>query len=156
MQAARALWSYRGIGDTGNMILVIASLAIGPTLLLYGQWTGWLFIAAAAIFAALTLLRNVIWRRAYRKMRKYTAPITATLTQTTVGVVSAEGENTLPWSSFANYAETPAFYFLFGARAIGRRSLSIIPKSAFASDLENEQARVYIATNLKRKKMRWT
>lgn len=152
MQAARALWSYRGIGDRGNLILIIATLAIGPALLIYGVATGWLFIASAALLAGLTVARNVIWRRAYPKMVKYTAPITATFTPDTVSVASAEGENTLPWSSFKNYAETPAFYFLF----MGRRGLSIIPKTAFASDLDNEQTRIYIAANLKRKKMRWT
>ncbi|WP_299301872.1 YcxB family protein [uncultured Litoreibacter sp.] len=151
MRAARALWSYRGIGDRGNWLLAIAAAAVGPVLLLNGFGTGWLFIATAVIFLALTALRNVLWRRAYRKMVKYTAPITATFTADTVETRSAEGHSTLPWTSFGQYAETPVFYFLF----MGRRGLSIIPKSAFATDEELEQTRIWM-TQLPRKKMRWT
>ena len=152
IHAARALWSYRGIGDRGNWLTTIIALAVGPVLLTNGLAAGWLFIAAGAIFVVLTLLRNLLWRRAYRKMAKYTAPITAVFGPDTVHVSSAEGDNTLPWSSFKNYAETPDYYFLF----MGWRGLSIIPKTAFESDEDNEQTRLYMTTHLKRRKMRWT
>ena len=152
MRAARALWSYRGIGDRGNMIAASLALAAGLGLLIYRYPTGWMFIAAAAMFVAMTILRNLIWRRAFRNMVKYSAPITASFGPETVSVSSAEGDNTLPWSSFKSYAETLEFYFLF----IGWRGLSIIPKSAFSSDEDNELTRLYITTNLQRRKMRWT
>lgn len=152
MRAARALWSYRSIGDRGNLVVAILAMAAGPALLINGFGTGWLFIGAAALFVCLTALRNLLWRRAYRQMMKYTAPITASFAPETVSVSSAEGDNTLPWSSFKDYAETPQYYFLF----IGWRGLSIIPKSAFNSDEDNEQTRLYMTTHLKRRKMRWT
>lgn len=151
MHAARVLWSYRGIGDRGNAVCAIIAAAVGPALLLYGFATGWLFIAAAGLFVAMTLARNLLWRRSYRKMVKYTAPITATLTKDTVETRSAEGHATLPWTSFNAYAETRDHLFLF----LGWRGLSIIPKPAFQTDLELEQARLYF-TQLPRKKMRWT
>lgn len=151
MRAARALWSYRGIGDRGNWLLAIAAMAVGPLLLVNGFGTGWLFIGAAALFAAMTVARNLIWRRAYGRMIKYTAPITAGFSQDLVETHSAEGQSSLQWSSFSHYAETPVFFFLF----MGRRGLSIIPKSAFATDEGLEQTRLYM-TQLPRKKMRWT
>ncbi len=151
MHAARVLWSYRGIGDRGNLLLAIFAAAVGPVLLVYGFGTGWLFIAAAVLFVVLTAFRNLIWRSAYRKMVKYTGPITATLSKDTVETRSAEGQSKLPWSAFNRYAETPDFVFLF----IGWRGLSIIPRSAFASEEDGEQARLFY-TQLPRKKMRWT
>ncbi|PTX56511.1 YcxB-like protein [Litoreibacter ponti] len=152
MRAARVLWSYRGIGDVGNWVLVGLSLIAGPALLLNGLWTGWLFLGAAAIFATITWARNRIWRRAFPKMVKYTAPITATFSPDGVHTVSAQGESTLPWKKFQSYAETPNYVFLF----LSRRDFSVIPKSAAQDPMQIEELRDLMAANLPRAKMRWT
>jgi len=99
MHAAGVLWAYRAIGDKGNWITVILCLAAGPVLLLNGVATGWLFIAVWA--------RRVIWRRAYRRMVKYTGPITAVFKEGQVTTRSEEGENTLPLTHFKSYAGCP-------------------------------------------------
>ncbi len=152
MHAARALWSYEAIGDTGNVIIAIVCATVGPLLLIYGQQLGWLVLAIAVFFLGLTWARNVIWRRSYRKMEKYTAPITAAFSDTSVAVNSAQGSSDLPWSYFKTYAETPDYFFLTAPK----RGLSIIPKSAFATEETLDQTRAYMAANLPRKKMRWT
>ncbi len=153
MQAARVLWSYRAIGDRGNWVVVILCLCVGPVLLLNEVSTGWLFIAVAVFFAVLTWIRTVLWRRAYGRMVKYTAPITATFAPDHVTTNSAEGDSTLPWSFFKSYAETPDYVFLFGPK----RTLSIIPKSALPVPEDIETLRDFItAAHLPRKKMRWT
>ena len=153
MQAARVLWSYRAIGDGGNWIITILCLCAGPVLLVNGVTTGWLFIAVAMFFATLTWARSLIWRRAYRHMVKYTAPISATFARDQITTRSAEGDSTLPWSFFKSYAETPDYLFLFGPN----RTLSIIPKSALPVPEDIETLRDFItAAHLPRKKMRWT
>ena len=153
MHAAGVLWAYRAIGDKGNWITVILCLAAGPVLLLNGVATGWLFIAVAAFFFVLTWARRMIWRRAYRRMVKYTGPITAVFEEGQVTTRSEEGENTLPLTHFKSYAETPEYLFLFGPK----RALSIIPKSALPTPEDIELLRDFItAVHLPRKKMRWT
>ena len=152
MHASRALWSYEAIGDTGNYILAGLTTTTGIACLIYGQTAGWAFLAIAAFLIVLTVARNVVWRRAYRKMEKYTAPITANLTADTVSTRSAQGSSDLPWSHFKAYAETPDYIFLTAPK----RGLSIIPKSAFDSNDDLDQTRSFIVSNLPRKKMRWT
>jgi len=153
MHAARVLWAYRAIGDRGNWIVVILCLCAGPVLLLNGIATGWLFLAVALFFVALTWARTTLWRRAYRRMTKYTAPITARFAPDRITTHSAEGDSTLPWSHFKSYAETPDYLFLFGPK----RSLSIIPKTALPAPDDIEILRDFItAAHLPRKKMRWT
>lgn len=152
MHAARVLWSYEAIGDRGNLIIAIVCCAIWPVLLVMGYKTGWLFLVVSMFFALLTVARNVIWRRAYRQMDKYSGPITAEFREDSVSTVSQQGNSDLPWSFFKSYAETPDYLYLTAPR----RSLSIIPKSAFASDEELDQVRSYIVAQLPRKKMRWT
>ena len=153
MHAARVLWAYRAIGDRGNWIVVILCLCAGPVLLLNGIQTGWLFIAVAVFFVGLTWARTVIWRRAYRRMVKYSAPITARFAPDQITTQTAEGHSTLPWTFFKSYAETPDYLFLFGPK----RSLSIIPKTALPAPDDIEILRDFItAAHLPRKKMRWT
>ncbi|SFR53896.1 YcxB family protein [Litoreibacter janthinus] len=152
MRAARAYWSYRGIGDRGNWILAALSLLAGINLLVWDLNVGWIWVGAAALFAVITMIRNALWRRGYRKMIKYTAPITASFTRDVVETTSAEGTSTLPWTTFTKYAETPEFFFL----TLPRRGLSIIPKRATKDDWELETLRDMITANLPRAKMRWT
>ncbi|RLJ60282.1 YcxB-like protein [Litoreibacter meonggei] len=152
MHAARAFWSYRGIGDLGNWLLTAFALIAGTGLLIWGFGVGWIWIGAGAVFPAITLLRNFLWRRAYRKMIKYSAPITASFTSDEVQTKSAEGQSQLPWTTFTKYAETPDYFFLL----LPRRGLSIIPKRACKDDWEIETLRDTITANLPRAKMRWT
>ena len=152
MHAARALWSYRGIGDLGNWVLTAVSLIVGTGLLISGFGVGWVWIGASLVFPTITLLRNFLWRRAYRKMIKYNAPITASFTSAEVQTKSAEGQSQLPWTTFTKYAETPDYFFLL----LPRRGLTIIPKRACKDDWEVETLRDNITANLPRAKMRWT
>lgn len=152
MHAARVLWAYRGIGDRGNWVLAALSAVAGAALLGYGFQTGWIWLGAAALFAGMTLLRNALWRRAYPRLVKYTAPITASFTASEVETTSAQGHTILPWSTFRRYAETPDYFFLF----LNRRDFSIIPKSAAPDPLQIEALRELITANLPRAKMRWT
>ena len=152
MHAARAYWSYKGIGDFGNWVIVALLLITGTGILIWGMAIGWLCIAGAAIFAALTALRNIFWRRRYRRMVKYSAPITATFSADNVETRSAEGQSTVPWSIFTKYAETPDYFFLM----MPLRGLSIIPKRACEDDFQLEALREVITANLPRAKMRWT
>lgn len=152
MHAARAYWSYSGIGDRGNWLLAGLSLLAGGMIVAYGIGVGWIWIGAAAIFAGLTVLRNFLWRRGYHRMTKYSAPITASFAAELVQTRSAEGQSDLPWSTFTKYAETPEYFFL----KLPRRGLSIIPKRACKDDLELDALRELITANLPRLKMRWT
>jgi len=152
MRAARVLWSYQGIGDRGNLILAALCTLAGGALLVYGFQTGWIWVFAGALFVAITALRNLLWRRAYPKILKYKAPITAGFSDTEITTSSAEGHSTLPWTTFRKYAETPDYFFLF----LDRRRFSILPKSALASDDDLEDLRELITTKLPRAKMRWT
>lgn len=152
MHAARAFWSYRGIGDRGNWILSVVCALAGFALVYAGLAVGWIWVGAAVFFVLITLIRNVLWRHGYHKIVKYSAPITATFTADTVTTSSAEGQSELPWTTFSKYAETPQYFFLLRPR----RGLSIIPKRACKDDWEVETLRDKITGNLPRAKMRWT
>lgn len=152
IHAARAFWSYRGIGDFGNWVLAAVSVFAGGGLLIWGMDVGWVWIGAAVVFAIITLLRNLLWRRGYRRMVKYSAPITASFSRNGVQTNSAEGSSDLTWSTFTKYAETPDYFFLL----LPRRGLSIIPKRACADDWQLETLRDLITAALPRAKMRWT
>ena len=152
MHAARAYWSYRGIGDRGSWLLAAFSALAGLGLVFWGIGVGWVWVCAAFVFVAITLLRNVLWRLGYRRMVKYSAPINASFSSDSVRTDSAEGHSNLPWSTFTKYAETPDYFFLM----LPRRGLSIIPKNACKDDWEVETLRDLITANLPRAKMRWT
>ena len=109
-------------------------------------------IGVAAIFAGLTVLRNLLWRRGYHRMAKYSAPITASFLPDEVHTNSAQGASKLPWSTFTKYVETPEYFYLL----MPRRGLSIIPKRACKDDWEVEALRDLITAKLPRAKMRWT
>jgi hypothetical protein len=152
MHAARVYWSYRGIGDRGNWLLAGFMLIVGVGIVVWGMAVGWIWIAAAPIFIAITLSRNLLWRRGYRKMIKYSAPITASFSPNTVQTNSAEGQSKLPWSTFSKYVETPDYFFLM----LPKRGLSIIPKRACNDEWEIDTIRDLITAKLPRAKMRWT
>ncbi|WP_298257078.1 YcxB family protein [uncultured Litoreibacter sp.] len=152
MRAARAYWSYSGIGDRGNVLLAVGLVLMGGALVLWDVPTGWIWIGGAVLLGAMTIARNLLWQRGYRKMVKYRAPITASFMPEMIEVQSAEGESTLPWATFKKYIETPEYFFI----TMPRRGLSIIPKRACKDDLEIEALRDMITANLPRAKMRWT
>ncbi|MEP3345461.1 MAG: YcxB family protein [Litoreibacter sp.] len=152
MHAARAYWSYRGIGDLGNWLLAAIALTSGTGLVYWGLGVGWVWIGAAVIFAVMTIMRNVLWRRGYRKMVKYTAPINVTFSHDMVETQSAQGQSALPWTTFKKYVETPDYFFL----TLPKRGLSIIPKRACKDEWELDTLRELITAKLPRAKMRWT
>ncbi|EPX79963.1 YcxB family protein [Litoreibacter arenae] len=152
MQAARAFWAYQGIGDRGNLVLSALTGLVGAWLLLTGMSVGWIWIGAAGLFVAITLVRNALWRRGFRKSVKYSAPITARFSHGDVSTDSAEGNSTLLWTTFRKYAETPDYFFLL----LPRRGLSILPKHAVQDEWQLETLRDMITSNLPRAKKHWT
>ena len=150
-EAARELWAHSAIGNRGNWVVVGISAGIGSILLASGFWTGWIWLFAAVMFVALTLLREGLWRSSYRKMSKYKAPITVTFTSDAIKTETREGESTLPWTVFFKYTETENYFFLH----LGKRGLSILPKSSAQTPEDLLELREKIATNLPAARKRW-
>lgn len=151
MQAARNLWRHEGIGERGNWIMAAIVAAIGAALLILGLTSGWIWAFASAMLIILTLLRAVLWRRAYRRAPKYKSPITATFEADTIQTTSADGNSTLSWDFFSKYAETSDHFHLY----VKRRAISFIPKSALKTSDDVAQLRALFDANLARTKKRW-
>jgi hypothetical protein len=148
MRACHALWAYRAIGRTGNY--VIAGVVTLCALFLFWQGVPGilapLMIVGVAIFVALDIGRDLLWRRHFRNLTKYTAPITATVGPIGVGVDGAEGVHHQPWSSFQHFAVTDAFVFLL----IDQRQFSVIPLDAFATPARAAAFEAVLIDHLKR------
>ncbi len=129
MRACGELWAYRALGRAGNYGLA------GVVMLCAGFlfWQGvpgpfaLLLVAGALVFVAMDLLRDRLWRRHFRALRKYKAPITATVATAGVGVSSLEGDHQQPWKLFLGFARTESFLFLL----VDQRQFSVIPLDAF-------------------------
>jgi hypothetical protein len=152
MRGADQLWAHRAMGRRGNY--VVAALIVVLALALLWQnvpgWWGWGLLSGAAVFVGLDIARDRMWRRAFRKSPKYQAPITAILSDTGVGVRSAEGENVVPWAQFQTFVITRDFMIL----NVDQRSFSLIPRTAFETPSDHAQAEVLLKTHLKPLKAR--
>ena len=129
MAACHILWQYRSIGQFGNFVAAACTVLSGFVLVVLGMAgpLGYIFVGAGALFAVMTLLRDVMWRRYYRGLVKYTDWITATVSAEGVGVVSVEAKNLLPWSTFSTMLRTEDYLFII----LNQRQFSIIPMAAF-------------------------
>lgn len=148
MQACHALWAYRGVGRIGNYVVAVFVMLCGGFLIwqgVPGPWA-WLLFLGAAVFVLMDMTRNRLWRRHYRSLAKYRAPLTATLCDDQVQVDGAEGKNQLPWSHFRSFLRTDTFLFLI----IDQRQFSIIPLDAFDTPQQANAFEAVLIDHLKR------
>ncbi len=128
MQAIHALWAHRAIGPKGNLIAGALLIAFAAFML----WQGvpgvipWALLFGGVAVIALNALRDHRWRAHFRDNPKFSAPITARLSQEGVGVTSAAGENDLRWSHFRNHVVLADVLYLI----VDAQQFSIIPLSA--------------------------
>jgi hypothetical protein len=148
MRACHALWAYRAMGRFGNYVTAAVVAFCGAFLLWQGVPGPWAYLlfAGVAVFVALDLIRDRLWRRYFRGLEKYRGPLTATVDDNGVGVDSAEGVHVHPWSVFRSFVSTDAFIFLI----IDQRQFSVIPKDAFESPAQATTFEGIVADHLKR------
>ncbi len=148
MRGCHALWAYRGVGRFGNHIVAAVVSSCAGFLIwqgVPGPWA-WLMFCGVAVFVVLDVLRDRLWRRYYRGLAKYAAPLTATVSQHGVQVDGAEGQNELPWSHFRSFLRTDAFIYLI----IDQRQFSMIPLDVFEIKQQADAFEGIIAQHLKR------
>lgn len=131
MRACNALWSYRAIGFFGNYVAAATIGVFGLIAVMLGVpgWCAYLLIACALLIVGMDILRGRLWRKYYRGLEKYRAPITAFVGKEGVGVDSAEGLHVQPWDVFQSFVRTDEFLFLI----LDQRQFSVIPLEAFDS-----------------------
>jgi hypothetical protein len=144
MTACDAHWSANGQGSRSNVITGIIGLILGLALLSILFWLALLLVAVGAILLAITWVRSLIWRRAFRAAKKYNADISVVIKDDCVHVENAEGKSDLNWSFFTWYRDTPDHVLLY----MTKRSFSVIPKSAFP-----DQQRVQTFVDLVKSKL---
>ncbi|MCP4937282.1 MAG: YcxB family protein [bacterium] len=129
IRACHALWTYRAIGRFGNFV-VAGGIGLCGAFLIWLEVAGfalYLLFVCVALLVALTLLRDLFWRRYYRKLEKYRGPITTIISDDSIEVILPQGSYTVQWSTFSSYLRTDEFLLL----VISQRQFSIIPLSAF-------------------------
>ncbi len=148
MRACGELWAYRALGRAGNYGLAAAVILCAGFLFWQGVPGPFapLLVAGALVFVVMDLLRDRMWRRHFRAMRKYEGPITATVAAAGVGVSSLEGNHHQPWNRFQSFARTDSFLFLL----VDQRQFSVIPLDAFASREETAAFESILSSHLHR------
>ncbi len=148
MKACRTLWAHRAIGVAGNIVAGSALALFGGFML----WQGvpglvpWLFVLGGLTVLGLNAARDRFWRNYYRNAPKFSAPITTRVSLDGVGVTSAEGENTLPWSHFKNHTILNETLYLI----VDQRHFSIIPLSACADQTARSEVEEIVKFNVRR------
>jgi hypothetical protein len=130
IRACHALWTYRAIGRFGNLVVAGGVGLCGAFFLIWLEVAGsalYLLFVCVALLVALTLLRDLFWRRYYRKLEKYRGPITTNISDGSIEVILPQSSHTVHWSTFSSYLRTDEFLLL----VISQRQFSIIPLSAF-------------------------
>lgn len=126
MEACNAHWSAVGQGRT-NVIAGWLGVAVGLGLSMISPPGGVILIIAAGLLLALTWVRSLLWRRAFRDEVKYKDAIRLAIDEDALRVETAEGTSILNWGAFRSYLDTSDYVLLY----ITRRRFSIIPKRAF-------------------------
>ena len=153
MRACHALWAYRAIGRFGNIVVAGIIGLCGVSLVSLGV-TGpapYVLLSCSILFVAVTQLRDLLWRRHYRKMDKYKGPITTIISNSHIGVVLPHNAHTVQWSLFNYYLRTDEFLLL----VINQKQFSIIPISAFESTADSNDFEQFIAKHLPVMKKRY-
>lgn len=148
MQACHGLWAWRGVGRVGNYIVAGVVVFCAGFLIwqgVPGPW-GWLLLCGVAVFVVMDVMRDRLWRRYYRSLAKYRAPLTATISQDGVQVDGAEGVNALPWTHFRSFLRSDAFIFLI----VDQRQFSVIPLDAFETPQQANAFEGIVTDHLKR------
>jgi hypothetical protein len=148
LRAAQVLWAYRAIGSTANHVIGGIVAVIGAALIWRDVpgWAPWVLLLLGGAISQLSLVRDRLWRRYYRKALKYTAPIKVTFDDAGIDVASAEATGLVPWSTFTAHLVTPDYIFLI----IDARGFSVIPRAAFADVTQRAAVEDLIGRRLKR------
>ena len=132
MKACNAHWSVHHQSTTSHLVKSTIAIVFGVILLFFMLWIGIILAAVGGMLLLITLLRSIVWRRAFRDAKKYHDDISVVIKDDSLHVESAEGKSDLNWDFFTWYLDTPAHVLLY----MTKRSFSVIPKSAF----QNEQS----------------
>lgn len=127
MTACNAHWSAHRQSTVSNVVTGAIGLILGLLLLSFLFWFALFLATVGAILLAITWIRSVIWRRAFRDAKKYNEDISVVIKDDSVHVESAEGKSDLNWDFFTWYLDAPEHVLLY----MTKRSFSVIPKSAF-------------------------
>ncbi|MEJ6397772.1 YcxB family protein [Yoonia sp. 208BN28-4] len=147
MRGCYQLWAHRALGRTGNF--VVGGVLIFCALFLMwqgvpGPWS-WIMLLGGAGIIGMDVMRDRAWRRHYRGLIKYTAPIRVAFADGGLDMQSAEASTHLDWSTFRHHIFTQDFLFL----VIDQRRFSVIPLAAFDSHADRAAAEAIVAANLK-------
>ncbi len=130
MIACNGHWSAHRQSSLSNVITGAVAIIVGLALLLFTLWLGIVLTAIGGLLLLITLLRSLLWRRAFREAKKYNNNISIIIKDDSINVECAEGKSDLNWDFFTWYLETPDHVLLY----MTKRNFSIIPKNAFQDD----------------------
>lgn len=134
MKACHAVWAQQAIGHKGNVVVgaIMGGCALGMVWLKVPWYFSAIVMGCAVFTLFASTIRNILWRRHYRGLDKYNAPITTILAADGFAVVLNGERSVAPWSTFAGYLTTEDALIL---TAINRQ-VSVIPFESFNTSAE--------------------
>jgi hypothetical protein len=146
MKACHAVWSQQAIGRRGNVVVGAVMVVCGLCMVwIQVPWYYAAIVWACAVFMLLaSTIRNVLWRRYYRRLEKYKAPITTTLGVDGFEVALNGVPALVPWSTFAGHMKTDDALIM---TAINRQ-VSVIPLASFDRPAQAEAFAQMVAENV--------
>ncbi|MDF1852226.1 MAG: YcxB family protein [Verrucomicrobiales bacterium] len=144
MEAYEAFWRSKNLGGKTELICGAAAVIGGVALLSAASPIGWILLVAGVILAALVPIRSFLHRRAYRENPAFSGLTSVSFEDEVIEVVSLVGESRLSWSVYLSAMESD-FFFL---PMISKRSFSIIPKRAFATEDDLDAFRELLESKL--------
>jgi len=153
MRACHALWDYRAIGRFGNLVVagIVGLLGLSLVWLDFTGPAPYFLLACSILFVGVTQLRDLLWRRHYRKIDKYKGPITTILSNSGIEVVLPHNAHAVQWSIFTGYLRTDEFLLL----VINQKQFSVIPLSAFETITDSGYFERFITNHLPIMKKRY-
>ena len=139
MDACEAHWRARKQGTTRtNLIAGAAGVGLGLVGLPLSGWLGALALSVGGVLLLLTLLRLVLWRRAFHTAPHLGKETRIAFSDDAIAVETADGQSRLEWRFYRACLETEAYFLLY----LGRARFSVIPKRAFAPEDVERLARL--------------
>ena len=135
MQACAAHWKATRQSTLTQIVAGSIGVAVGLIAMDFVPWLAMALVIVGVAIWGVSLLRWVLYRRAFREAKKYTENIHAIFSHDGIHIDSAEGTSDLNWGFYSKYRDTGDFVLLY----MTRHQFSVIPKSAFADEHEKRR-----------------
>jgi hypothetical protein len=129
MAAANASWSAQRQGTASSLVMGALLFAAGAAIgVFFSAWIGVVCLALGALVMLMAWLRSKLWRRAFRKMRKYEGEVSFAFADDELTTRTVEGSAAIGWDFYRWFLDTPDYLLLYA----DKRSFTVIPKKALS------------------------